>query len=116
MPPAEDGKVSGLTRARRKAADLSIVVEADLAGFHQAPLQSGAGALQAHDIRSRRSAQSTFIEFHLVVSGDMTVHQAHALCDRIEAALRQDIAGARVTIHVEPEHKAHAQGGITLES
>jgi cation diffusion facilitator family transporter len=78
--------------------------------------ESGAGALQAHDIRSRRSAQSTFIEFHLVVSGDMTVHQAHAVCDRIEAALRQDIAGARVTIHVEPENKAHAQGGITLES
>jgi cation diffusion facilitator family transporter len=78
--------------------------------------ESGAGALQAHDIRARRSAQSTFIEFHLVVSGDMTVHQAHALCDRIEAALRQDIAGARVTIHVEPENKAHAQGGITLET
>ncbi len=78
--------------------------------------ESGAGALQAHDIRSRRSAQSTFIEFHLVVSGDMTVHQAHALCDRIEAALRQDIAGARVTIHVEPENKAHAQGGIMLET
>jgi len=84
--------------------------------INKAIAESGAGALQAHDIRSRRSAQSTFIEFHLVVSGDMTVHQAHALCDRIEAALRQDIAGARVTIHVEPEHKAHAQGGITLES
>jgi cation diffusion facilitator family transporter len=77
--------------------------------------ESGAGALQAHDIRSRRSAQSTFIEFHLVVSGDMTVHQAHALCDRIEAALRRNIPGARITIHVEPENKAHAQGGITLE-
>lgn len=76
--------------------------------------ESGAGALQAHDIRSRRSAQTTFIEFHLVVSGDMTVDAAHVLCDRIENALRRDIPGARISIHVEPEHKAHAKGGIAL--
>ncbi len=76
--------------------------------------ESGAGALQAHDIRSRRSAQTTFIEFHLVVSGDMTVDAAHILCDRIENALRRDIPGARISIHVEPEHKAHAEGGIAL--
>jgi cation diffusion facilitator family transporter len=76
--------------------------------------ESGAGAMQAHDIRSRRSAQTTFIEFHLVVAGDMTVDHAHALCDRIENALRRDIPGARISIHVEPEHKAHAEGGIQL--
>jgi cation diffusion facilitator family transporter len=76
--------------------------------------ESGSGALQAHDIRSRRSAQTTFIEFHLVVSGEMSVHHAHALCDRIENALRRDIPGARISIHVEPEHKAHAEGGIPL--
>jgi cation diffusion facilitator family transporter len=77
--------------------------------------ESGAGAMQAHDIRSRRSAQTTFIEFHLVVAGDMTVEQAHTLCDRIENALRLEISGARILIHVEPDHKAHAEGGIPLQ-
>jgi divalent metal cation (Fe/Co/Zn/Cd) transporter len=37
----------------------------------------------------------------------MRVAEAHAICDRIEAALKADVAGdAVITIHVEPEHKA----------
>jgi cation diffusion facilitator family transporter len=77
--------------------------------------KAGAGALQAHDIRARNSARSTFIEFHLVVAGNMRVDDSHALCDRIEHALRQEIPGARITIHVEPEEKAHHSGGIEIE-
>jgi divalent metal cation (Fe/Co/Zn/Cd) transporter len=42
----------------------------------------------------------------------MTVTKAHDICDRIENALRETIAGARVTIHVEPEHKAKHEGII----
>ncbi len=80
----------------------------------RAILESGAGALQAHDIRARSTARTTFIEFHLVVSGDMSVTRSHELCDRIEAALKRDIPGASITIHVEPEEKAHAHGGIRL--
>jgi cation diffusion facilitator family transporter len=76
---------------------------------------SGAGALQAHDIRARSSARSTFIEFHLVVAGSMRVDESHALCDRIETALRRDIPGAQVTIHVEPEEKAHPAGGLDID-
>ena len=36
----------------------------------------------------------------------MTVERAHKICDRIEHALAEEIPGARVTIHVEPAHKA----------
>ena len=35
------------------------------------------GALQAHDIRTRTAGPATFIEFHLVVPGAMTVEAAH---------------------------------------
>jgi cation diffusion facilitator family transporter len=76
---------------------------------------AGGGALQAHDIRARSTARTTFIEFHLVVDGSMSVHRSHEVCDRIEAALKRDIPGAMITIHVEPENKAHAHGGITLD-
>ncbi len=77
-------------------------------------LEAGAGALQAHDIRARSTARTTFIEFHLVVAGDMSVTRSHEVCDRIEAALKRDIPGASITIHVEPEEKAHAHGAIRL--
>ena len=70
----------------------------------------GTGALQAHDLRTRHAGRATFIEFHLVVDGDMTVRTSHEICDRIEAALRLKIDGARINIHVEPEEKAKNAG------
>lgn len=64
------------------------------------------GAIQAHDVRTRHSGPTTFIEFHLVVPGDMTVSESHAICDRIEAAIRAGAPQSVITIHVEPEYKA----------
>ena len=40
----------------------------------------------------------------------MAVLQAHEICDRLEAAIKKVLAGAIVTIHVEPEHKAEHSG------
>lgn len=68
------------------------------------------GAIEAHDLRSRHAGRHTFLEFHLVVPGDMRVREAHEICDRIEAALKAELEGAIITIHVEPEGKAKQQG------
>ena len=68
------------------------------------------GAIEAHDLQTRPAGPVTFIQFHLVVPASMTVTKAHDICDRIENALQEAVPGARVTIHVEPEHKAkHAR-------
>ena len=72
--------------------------------------QHGEGALEAHDVRTRSAGQATFIDFHLVVPGTMSVADAHAICDRLEAALGSTIPGAVVTIHVEPGEEAKARG------
>jgi cation diffusion facilitator family transporter len=64
------------------------------------------GAIEAHDLRHRKSGRKTFIEFHLVVSGAMSVSSSHEICDRLELALRNIHHDALITIHVEPEHKA----------
>ncbi|EGO94553.1 MULTISPECIES: cation diffusion facilitator family transporter [Acidiphilium] len=69
-----------------------------------------AGAIEAHDMRMREAGQSRFLEFHLVVPGGMTVAESHAICDRIEAALRREMAGVIITIHVEPDNKAKHEG------
>ncbi len=72
------------------------------------------GALEAHDLRMRRGGRHTFLEFHLVVPGGMTVSAAHDICDRVEAALKAEVEGLTITIHVEPEGKAKHRGVIVL--
>jgi cation diffusion facilitator family transporter len=72
------------------------------------------GAIEAHDLRTRHAGRLTFIEFHLVVPGAMRVDEAHAICDRVEAALKAEVDGAVITIHVEPEGKAKHRGVLVL--
>ncbi|WP_426533085.1 cation transporter dimerization domain-containing protein [Bradyrhizobium sp. McL0615] len=62
--------------------------EATLNGIRRTIADHAAGALEAHDVRTRHAGRVTFIEFHLVVPGQMTVSEAHQICDRVEAALR----------------------------
>jgi cation diffusion facilitator family transporter len=71
---------------------------------------SAVGAIEAHDLRMRHAGRLTFLEFHLVVPGSMTVAESHAICDRIEEALREEMQHLVVTIHVEPEAKAKQHG------
>jgi cation diffusion facilitator family transporter len=72
------------------------------------------GALEAHDLRTRRAGAVVFVEFHLIVPGTMTVHGAHAICDHIEQALKAEDPHRVVTIHVEPEEKAKHHGVLVL--
>lgn len=72
------------------------------------------GALEAHDLRTRHAGSATFVQFHLVVPGTMSVADAHEICDRIEAAIRQEVPGARTTIHVELEQKSKHSGIVVL--
>jgi cation diffusion facilitator family transporter len=72
------------------------------------------GAVEVHDLRTRHAGAATFIDFHLVVAGDLPVRAAHDICDRIEAAVKADIPGAVLTIHVEPENKAKHSGVLVI--
>lgn len=72
------------------------------------------GAIEAHDVRTRTAGSVTFIEFHLVVPRRMAVEDAHAICDGIERALREQVGAAVINIHVEPEQKAKHQGILVL--
>ena len=76
--------------------------------------ENAAGAIEAHDIRTRHAGRLTFIEFHLVVPGTMPVSQSHDICDRIERALKAEVHDASITIHVEPEEKAKHTGVVVV--
>ncbi len=73
-----------------------------------------AGAIEAHDLRTRHAGRMTFVEFHLVVPGDMSVADAHEICDRIEQAFEADMEDMIITIHVEPDGEAKHRGVVVL--
>jgi cation diffusion facilitator family transporter len=98
--------VGGLMDEAPAAAIVARIRE--LVGVH------AEGAIEAHDLRMRHAGRLTFLEFHLVVPALMTVADAHAICDRIEAALKTEMEGLMITIHVEPEGKAKHQGVLVL--
>jgi len=75
---------------------------------------SASGAIEAHDLRTRHAGRLTFLEFHLVVPGSMTVSAAHEICDRIEDTLRAEMGHLMITIHVEPEEKAKQHGVLVI--
>jgi cation diffusion facilitator family transporter len=70
------------------------------------------GAIEAHDIKSRMAGAVRFVEFHLVVDGQMTVEKSHEICDRLEGVIKREVPGVTVTIHVEPAHKAKDEGVV----
>ena len=69
------------------------------------------GALEVHDLKTRIAGRATFIEFHMVVDAAMSVGDSHAICDRIEDALKADNPSVRVVIHVEPDDEAKLPPG-----
>lgn len=73
-----------------------------------------AGALEVHDLRTRHAGRMTFVQFHMVVPDQMTVADAHAICDRIEKAFADEMKDAILTIHVEPEAEAQHHGVVVL--
>lgn len=55
-----------------------------------------------HALRTRQAGATTFAEFHLLVSGGMSVRDAHKLAHLVEDQLRGAMPNIAVTIHVEP--------------
>jgi ferrous-iron efflux pump FieF len=55
-----------------------------------------------HDLRTRESGATQFIELHLEIDGAMTVSAAHEVADAIEAELFATFPAAEVILHQEP--------------
>jgi cation diffusion facilitator family transporter len=81
--------------------DTALSLEEISQAVHLIQAQLPAGA-SFHDLRTRKAGARRFIEFHLLVPGEMSVNQSHALCDGIEYSIKSHLSNASVTIHVEP--------------
>jgi len=60
------------------------------------------GILGAHDLRTRRSGATTFVQMHVEAPDTLSLLEAHELADKAEAAIVGIVPGAEVLIHVDP--------------
>ena len=65
------------------------------------------GIVDCHNVRARYSGPQLFVDAHILVDGQQTLEQAHALTDQVEEAVRHLIPGADVTVHAEPVSSHH---------
>ena len=55
-----------------------------------------------HDVRTRRSGQTYFIQLHLMLDDQMPLVEAHRVTDEVEAAILAIFPNADVLIHEDP--------------
>jgi len=58
--------------------------------------------LNFHNFKTRKSGSERFVEFHLVVNKDLTVKEAHDICDAITIKIKAELPRTEVMIHTEP--------------
>ena len=55
-----------------------------------------------HELRTRVAGQDRFIQFHLDLTPDISLKDAHRISDAVEAQLMEAFPGAEVIIHQDP--------------
>lgn len=58
---------------------------------------------RAHDLKTRRSGQTTFIQMHLEMDPAISLRRAHQISDEVETRIRDAYPDAEVIIHQDPE-------------
>ena len=54
-----------------------------------------------HGLRSRKAGNYNYVDFHLNLPENLTVKEAHQICDIIENDIKANLKNTEVTIHVE---------------
>lgn len=60
------------------------------------------GVEGVHDVRTRQSGPTKFIQLHLELDDNLPLVQAHRVADQVEKALRKRFPGSDVIIHQDP--------------
>ena len=55
-----------------------------------------------HAIRGRKAGSQRFIDLHLVMPKNVSVEEAHDMCDHLEQDIEERLNNTSITIHVEP--------------
>lgn len=60
-------------------------------------------ARHIHDLKTRRSGPTLFIQLHLEMDPELPLLRAHEIADEVEAAIRKEYPEAEIIIHQDPE-------------
>jgi len=55
-----------------------------------------------HELRTRRAGSQYYIDLHMIMAKNITLENAHQICDQIESEIKDELCNANVTIHIEP--------------
>jgi cation diffusion facilitator family transporter len=64
-----------------------------------------------HALRTRKSGREIHIDLHILVDPALTVSEAHLLVEHFEEHLREQVPGAIVSIHVDPDEAGIMERG-----
>ncbi|HWH71036.1 MAG TPA: cation diffusion facilitator family transporter [Candidatus Sulfotelmatobacter sp.] len=56
-----------------------------------------------HAVRVRHSGPNYFVDLHITLDGELPLHAAHDLTERVEQAVSEILPNADVTVHPEPK-------------
>lgn len=60
------------------------------------------GVRGMHDLRTRQSGQTRFVQLHLELDDELPLIEAHAIADRVEQSIREALPGTEVIVHEDP--------------
>lgn len=58
--------------------------------------------IEVHDLRTRQSGQTKFIQFHMVLNGTLSLSEAHRLSDQVHQSVKEAFPQADIFIHQDP--------------
>ncbi len=95
------------TGARLLSRSISGLMDASLLPEDQAAIEKVMAKYRKkgigfHALRTRRAAARRFVSVHVLVAGDMSVHDAHHLAENFERDIRNALGTATVLTHIEP--------------
>jgi ferrous-iron efflux pump FieF len=64
------------------------------------------GVRSVHELRTRSSGLTKFIQLHVVLEPTMSLGRAHVIGDTIEAAIQDDFPEAEIILHIDPWNDA----------
>lgn len=69
-----------------------------------------------HDLRTRTSGSTDFVQFHMWMDPKMTVARAHDVVEDIENRLAAEFPGTEILIHIDPEGQVDHPGNPLVET
>jgi len=65
-------------------------------------LEHGGELVGFHKLRTRKAGSQRYIDLHLVMPKNVSIDEAHRMCDHLERHIQTKLLNTSITIHVEP--------------